>query len=158
MVEGAGRGHVGQARLSSQRRLHRGEQSHERQSHHHRQHHSRYEHPEEELVVELQVHVEQDDDGELETGEEEQDNRRPDGRRFAQAHRVQDKDELDDGDDEQQYRNEDVLLEGRVPAAAVFRFVRCCHSGSVLQAIPGLPISCLSQNGSVFGIFQSCKF
>ena len=48
------------------------EQPDQRQTYHHRQHHTRYERPEEELVVELQVHVEQDDDGELDARQDEQ--------------------------------------------------------------------------------------
>ena len=36
---------------------------------------------------------------------------------------IHDDDELNDGNGEQQYRYKDVLLEGRMPAAAVFSFV-----------------------------------
>ena len=75
------------------------------------------------------MHVEQDNDGELDARQQEQ---QDGGGRFPEGFRnyllrltreIHDDDELNDGNGEQQYRYEDVLLEGGMPSAAVFSFV-----------------------------------
>ena len=106
MVKGAGGGHGFGADVAAALGADGGEQADQGQADGYRQRHSRDEHPKEKLVVELQVHIEQDDDGELDAGQQEQ---QDGGGRlakgvgdhlFPRAGEVHDDYEFDDGNGE----------------------------------------------------------